>query len=61
MNIETKLQICAGAGAIVALPLMYVGLHNGTTALAGAGLALFFLSMLVTPILRLRPTPAADR
>lgn len=53
MNIETKLQICAGVGAVIALPLIYIGLKQDLSGLAGLGLAVFGASMLVTPILRL--------
>ncbi len=53
MNMETKLQICAGVGAVIALPLLYIGLKQDVVALAGTGLVIFGASMLVTPILRL--------
>lgn len=59
MNWETKLQICAGLGAVLALPLLYIGLKQDTAALAVLGLAVFGASMLVTPVLRLLPTPSA--
>ncbi len=55
MNIRTKLQICAGVGAVIALPLLYVGFKQDVAALAALGLAVFGASMLVTPVLRLLP------
>ncbi|MEO9148676.1 MAG: hypothetical protein ABI212_04765 [Burkholderiaceae bacterium] len=55
MRLDTKLQVLAGIGAVVALPLLYVGLKGGITALSEVGLAIFAASMLVTPALRLIP------
>ncbi len=56
MNTLTKLQVVAGIAAVIALPLMYFGLHNGSTAMPWLGLVLFLLAMLVTPVLRVLPS-----
>lgn len=56
MNIMTKLQVVAGITAVIALPLMYFGLQNGSTAMPWIGITLFLLAMLVTPALRVLPS-----
>lgn len=56
MNNSTKLQVVAGIAAVIALPLMYFGLQNGSTAMPWLGIALFLLAMLVTPTLRVLPS-----
>lgn len=55
MNLVTKLQILAGLMAVIALPLMYSGLHNGSVTVPWLGIVLFLMAMLVTPILRILP------
>ena len=56
MNTQTKLQVCAGLGAVIALPIIYFGLGAGGTFLPWLGLALFGASMMVTPLLRVLPS-----
>lgn len=55
MRLDTKLQVVAGIGSVVALPLLYWGLKDHATTVAEVGLAIFAASMLVTPLLRLMP------
>jgi hypothetical protein len=47
------LQIAAGLGTVLALPLLYVGLTRDITGLVVLGFVVFGASMAVTPILRL--------
>ena len=56
MNNTVKLQVIAGVTAVIALPLMYLGLHNGSTTMPWLGITLFLLAMLVTPALRVLPS-----
>ncbi|MDP0926971.1 hypothetical protein Q0601_07300 [Paracoccus onubensis] len=46
-------QVIAGIVAIIAVPLLYVGLMHNVSILAATGFLLFTASMLTTPILRL--------
>lgn len=55
MRLEVKLQIIAGIGAILSLPMIYIGLTAGGGSLALLGLGIFVASMLVTPVLKLLP------
>ncbi len=55
MNRQIKLQILAGVGSVATLPLLYVGLKQDILVLTVLGLAVFTLSMLVMPVLRLLP------
>lgn len=61
MNTQCKLQICAGIGAVSALPLIYLGLKMGGTGVPWLGVVLFGLSMMVTPVLRVMPSPSHAR
>lgn len=56
MNTLTKLQVAAGLAAVIALPMIYFGLHNGSAALPWTGIMLFLLAMLVTPTVRILPS-----
>lgn len=56
MNTLIKMQVIAGFTAVIALPIMYLGLHNGSTVLPWLGIALFLLAMLVTPAVRILPS-----
>ena len=56
MNTTTKLQVVAGIFAVVALPLLYFGLHEGSTTLPWLGLTLFLIAMMITPLLRILPS-----
>lgn len=56
MNTQTKLQVCAGLGAVIALPIIYFGLNSDGRLLPWLGIALFGASMMVTPLLRVLPS-----
>lgn len=56
MNTLTKLQVVAGLTAVIALPMIYYGLHNGSAALPWTGIALFLMAMMVTPTVRILPS-----
>lgn len=53
MTKETLWLIVAGAAAILAVPLLYVGLQDQHESLVTAGFALFTAGMLVTPLMKL--------
>lgn len=61
MNTLTKLQVAAGITAVIALPLIYFGLNNGSTALPWTGIVLFLMAMLVTPTARILPSARINR
>ena len=46
-------QIIAGIGAVVAVPLIYIGLMHNLSILAASGFLLFTVSMLTAPVLKL--------
>lgn len=52
MTKETIWLIIAGAAALLAVPMIYIGLQNGGEALVMAGFVLFTAGMLVTPIMK---------
>lgn len=45
--------IFAGLTALIAVPLMYIGLQDGHQGLTMAGFGLFTLGMIVTPVMKL--------
>lgn len=53
MTKETIWLIVAGAAALAAVPLLYLGLQGHREGLVTAGFALFGLGMLVTPAMKL--------
>jgi uncharacterized membrane protein YiaA len=53
MSRETIWLIVAGFAALLAVPLIYMGLQNETDALVMAGFCLFTLGMMISPVLRL--------
>lgn len=53
MSKETIWLIIAGLAALVAVPLIYLGLKNSVDAMLIAGFGLFTLGMLVTPIMKI--------
>ena len=55
MNTLTKLQVVAGLTAVIALPMIYLGLHNGNATLPWLGITLFLMAMLVPPTARILP------
>ena len=59
MNKQTRVQIAAAIGTLIAVPLLYVGLQSGSGALAVVGFAVFTVSMLATPAMKI--TTSADR
>ena len=52
MTKETIWLIIAGAAALLAVPMIYIGLQNGGEALVMGGFVLFTAGMLVTPIMK---------
>jgi len=44
----------AAAGAVIPLPLLYIGMSGGNSVLTAIGFIMFFASMAVTPIRELR-------
>ena len=56
MQFQTKLQVCAGIGAVTALPIIYSGLSSDGRFLPWLGIALFGTSMMVMPLLRVLPS-----
>lgn len=53
MSTQTIWLILAGAAALAAVPMMYLGLQGDGQTLALAGLALFTGGMVVTPLLKI--------
>ncbi len=53
MSKETIWLIIAGVAALVAVPLIYLGLKNEASAMLMVGFGLFTLGMLVTPIMKI--------
>ena len=53
MSRETIWLIVAGFAALLAVPLIYMGLQNETDAMVMAGFCLFTLGMMISPVLRL--------
>jgi uncharacterized membrane protein len=50
---ETIWLIVAGLAALLAVPLIYMGLQNETEALVVAGFCLFTIGMIISPMIRL--------
>lgn len=53
MTRETIWLIIAGVAALVAVPILYVGLGDGNTGLITTGFVLFTFGMLIAPLMRL--------
>ncbi|HLW04093.1 MAG TPA: hypothetical protein VKY38_00770 [Azoarcus sp.] len=53
MTRETIWLIIAGVAALVAVPLLYIGLGDNNTGLMTIGFALFTAGMLIAPLMRL--------
>ena len=53
MSRETIWLIIAGLAALIAVPLIYLGLEQGSSALVVAGFCFFTLGMLISPMMRL--------
>lgn len=51
MSKEIIWLIIAGVAALIAAPLIYLGLHNQARILLATGFALFTFSMLITPFM----------
>ncbi len=56
MSKQTIWLIFAGVTALLAVPLMYIGLQEGRESLLITGFGLFTLGMMVTPVMRLMST-----
>jgi hypothetical protein len=56
MSRETIWLIIAGLAALLAVPLIYMGLQNDEDALVMAGLCLFASGMVISPIMRIAKT-----
>lgn len=53
MSKTTIWCLIAGALALIAIPMVYIGLENDQSGLAMSGMTLFVISMFVTPVTRL--------
>lgn len=53
MSKQMMCLIFAGVTALIAVPLMYIGLQDGNEGLATAGFGLFTLGMMVPPAMKL--------
>lgn len=53
MTRKTIWLIIAGVAALVAIPILYVGLEGSNTGLITAGFVLFTAGMLIAPLLQL--------
>jgi uncharacterized membrane protein YiaA len=53
MSRETIWLIVAGLAALIAVPLIYMGLQNGTDTLVIVGFCLFTLGMIISPVMRI--------
>lgn len=53
MSKQMMWLIFAGVTALIAVPLMYIGLQGGHEGLTTAGFGLFTLGMMVTPAMKL--------
>lgn len=53
MSKETIWCMIAGALALIAIPMIYIGLENDQSGLAMSGMTLFTISMFVTPVVRM--------
>lgn len=53
MSKEIIWLIIAGVAALIAAPLIYLGLQNQTNTLLATGFGLFTFAMLITPLIRI--------
>lgn len=53
MTRETIWLIIAGVAALVAIPILYVGLEGSNTGMITTGFVLFTAGMLIAPLLQL--------
>lgn len=53
MSRETIWLIVAGLAALLAVPLIYLGLQDGSGAMVVAGFCFFTLGMIISPVMRL--------
>lgn len=51
MSKEIIMLIIAGVAALVAAPLIYLGLHNQVSVLLATGFTLFTFSMVIPPFI----------
>ncbi|MFE7211481.1 hypothetical protein ACFY0A_22870 [Streptomyces sp. NPDC001698] len=52
MNSTARVQAWSSLAAVVALPLLYIGGTHRMPALSATGLAIFAVSMMISPALR---------